>query len=112
MRPDSRSDERGIALGLAYSSHESLREAVRTRTGVYSSRKRGLWVKGATSGATQELIRVDLDCDRDTLRFVVRQVGGAHRIATDSGEMCVGEARAQFRDQAGAELVAGGFAGA
>lgn len=68
-------DERGTALGLAWSSAESLREAVRTRRGVYQSRKRGLWVKGETSGATQELLRVDLDCDRDALRFVVRQAG-------------------------------------
>lgn len=68
-------DERGVALGLAYSNAESLRVAVTERAGVYHSRSRGLWHKGATSGATQELLRVDLDCDRDTLRFVVRQTG-------------------------------------
>jgi phosphoribosyl-ATP pyrophosphohydrolase len=68
-------DERGMALGLAYSSIESLREAVRTRSGVYHSRKRGLWRKGGSSGDTQELLRVDPDCDRDTLRFTVRQSG-------------------------------------
>jgi phosphoribosyl-ATP pyrophosphohydrolase/phosphoribosyl-AMP cyclohydrolase len=68
-------DERGIALGLAYSSPESLREAVRTGRGVYHSRARGLWIKGASSGATQDLLRIDLDCDRDTLRFTVRQHG-------------------------------------
>ncbi|OLN82922.1 Histidine biosynthesis trifunctional protein [Colletotrichum chlorophyti] len=69
-------DESGTALGLAYSSAESVGEALRTRTGVYQSRKRGLWVKGATSGDTQELIRIALDCDNDTLKFVVRQKGG------------------------------------
>ena len=68
-------DERGLALGLVYSSRESVREAVRRRMGVYQSRSRGLWVKGETSGATQELIRIDLDCDRDSPRFVVRQAG-------------------------------------
>jgi phosphoribosyl-ATP pyrophosphohydrolase len=68
-------DEHGVALGLAWSSRESLREAVRTRCGIYQSRQRGVWVKGATSGATQELLRVDLDCDRDCLRFTVRQSG-------------------------------------
>lgn len=68
-------DERGIALGLAWSSRDSLREAVRRRAGVYQSRSRGLWVKGETSGATQELLRIDLDCDRDALRFLVRQKG-------------------------------------
>lgn len=66
-------DERGVALGLVYSSKDSIREAVRRRMGVYQSRSRGLWVKGETSGATQELLRIDLDCDRDGPRFVVRQ---------------------------------------
>ncbi len=68
-------DESGVALGLCYSSHESVREAVRQRRGIYHSRSRGLWVKGETSGATQELLAVDLDCDRDALRFTVRQAG-------------------------------------
>jgi phosphoribosyl-ATP pyrophosphohydrolase len=68
-------DEAGVALGLAYSSAESLRAAVEQRRGIYQSRSRGLWVKGETSGCTQTLLRVDPDCDRDTLRFVVRQQG-------------------------------------
>jgi phosphoribosyl-AMP cyclohydrolase / phosphoribosyl-ATP pyrophosphohydrolase len=68
-------DEHGVALGLAYSNLESLRKAVETRRGVYHSRNRGLWEKGASSGAYQELLAVDLDCDRDTLRFLVRQHG-------------------------------------
>lgn len=66
-------DEHHRALGLAYSSRESLREAVRLRLGVYHSRKRGLWIKGETSGATQKLLAIDLDCDRDAMRFTVRQ---------------------------------------
>ncbi len=68
-------DQHGTALGLAYSDRQSLREAVERRQGVYRSRSRGLWVKGETSGATQELLRVDADCDRDALRFTVRQTG-------------------------------------
>lgn len=68
-------DERGVALGLAYSDLESVREAVARRQGVYHSRNRGLWIKGESSGATQELLGISLDCDRDTLRFVVRQQG-------------------------------------
>jgi len=69
-------DETGISLGLAWSSPASLARAIETRTGVYQSRSRGLWVKGATSGATQELIAVALDCDRDSIRFTVRQKAG------------------------------------
>jgi phosphoribosyl-ATP pyrophosphohydrolase len=74
-------DESGSALGLAWSDLESLREAVVHRRGVYRSRTRGLWMKGATSGAVQELLSVDLDCDRDALRFTVRQSdpGFCHR---------------------------------
>jgi phosphoribosylformimino-5-aminoimidazole carboxamide ribotide isomerase len=68
-------DEHGKALGLAYSSAESLRLALETGRGVYHSRSRGLWEKGATSGATQELLDVGVDCDRDALRFRVRQIG-------------------------------------
>ena len=66
-------DERGTALGLCYSDLKSLRAALECGQGVYHSRSRGLWVKGATSGATQELLRIDADCDRDCLRVTVRQ---------------------------------------
>jgi phosphoribosyl-ATP pyrophosphohydrolase len=69
-------DEHGAALGLVYSSAESLAAAVDERRGIYWSRSRGeLWRKGETSGATQQLLGVDADCDRDALRFTVRQTG-------------------------------------
>ncbi len=68
-------DEAGSALGLVWSSAESLGRALDERRGVYQSRSRGIWEKGETSGATQELLRVDVDCDRDALRFTVRQHG-------------------------------------
>ena len=75
LLPTVVTDERGIALGLVYSSQESLAESLKTGTGVYQSRKRGLWYKGATSGDTQELVRIYLDCDQDCLKFVVKQKG-------------------------------------
>ena len=68
-------DEQGIALGMVWSDQESIREAVRSGRGVYHSRSRGLWRKGESSGAYQELCRIDLDCDRDAMRFVVKQHG-------------------------------------
>ncbi|XP_065174381.1 uncharacterized protein LOC135804441 [Sycon ciliatum] len=68
-------DESQMCLGLVYSSAGSLEEAIRRRRGVYQSRKRGLWYKGESSGDTQDLLRVDIDCDFDSLRFVVRQHG-------------------------------------
>lgn len=84
-------DERGMALGLAWSDRESLARALETGRGVYRSRGRGLWEKGASSGATQELVRIDVDCDRDALRFVVRQAGSGfcHRRTRS----CFGPAR-------------------
>ncbi|RDW87578.1 histidine biosynthesis trifunctional protein [Coleophoma crateriformis] len=75
LMPTVVTDERGIALGLVYSSKESLAESLKTGTGVYQSRKRGLWYKGATSGDTQELVRLSLDCDQDCIKFVVKQKG-------------------------------------
>lgn len=81
-------DEHDVALGLAYSSLESLREALETGRGVYHSRKRGVWVKGESSGTTQELINVSVDCDRDTLRFRVRQHGVFCHLGTRT---CWGE---------------------
>lgn len=62
-------------LGLVYSSIKSISESIKTKTGVYQSRKHGLWYKGATSGATQELISLDLDCDSDCLKYIVKQSG-------------------------------------
>jgi phosphoribosyl-ATP pyrophosphohydrolase len=75
-------DEHGTALGLVYSNAESLRAAIDQRRGIYWSRSRAaLWPKGETSGATQQLLRAEADCDRDALRFTVRQSepGFCHR---------------------------------
>lgn len=68
-------DEHDRALGLVYSDLESVEVALTERRGVYHSRSRGLWRKGETSGAVQDLMGIDVDCDRDALRFKVRQRG-------------------------------------
>jgi phosphoribosyl-ATP pyrophosphohydrolase len=85
-------DELGLALGLAYSNYESLADAIRSRRGSYWSRSRNeLWVKGASSGNTQRLIGIRLDCDRDSLRFQVTQAGsGFCHLGTYS---CFGQER-------------------
>ncbi|OAX44568.1 histidine biosynthesis trifunctional-protein [Rhizopogon vinicolor AM-OR11-026] len=62
-------------LGLVYSSRDSVSESIRTGKGVYHSRKHGLWRKGETSGATQDIVRIRLDCDSDALEFSVVQNG-------------------------------------
>ena len=82
-------DERGVALGLVYSSKESIAAAVDQRRGIYHSRRRGLWRKGESSGDVQMLLRVTADCDRDAARFTVRQTGaGFCHLATRT---CFGE---------------------
>jgi phosphoribosyl-ATP pyrophosphohydrolase/phosphoribosyl-AMP cyclohydrolase len=68
----------GKVLMMAYSSKASLRHALTTRTGTYFSRSRNeIWTKGLTSGNTQKLIQVDVDCDGDTLLFLVKQTNNA-----------------------------------
>jgi phosphoribosyl-ATP pyrophosphohydrolase/phosphoribosyl-AMP cyclohydrolase/histidinol dehydrogenase len=69
----------GEALGLVYSSKESVVAALQCGRGVYYSRSRnGLWRKGDTSGHYQTLHRLDVDCDGDALRFTVTQRGDDH----------------------------------
>ncbi len=76
--PAAVQDEAGRLRMLAWQSPESLRRALLEDKGIYWSRSRGeIWEKGKTSGNGQELLRVEADCDRDTLRLVVRQSGPA-----------------------------------
>ncbi|KXN89650.1 Histidine biosynthesis trifunctional protein [Leucoagaricus sp. SymC.cos] len=69
------SNQSGKTLGLVYSSVESVRETITTGKGVYQSRKHGLWRKGETSGATQNIVSIRLDCDSDCLEYRVVQHG-------------------------------------
>lgn len=69
-------NERGQALGLAYSNRASLEATITSGEAHYWSRSRGeLWHKGATSGSTQRVLGIDTDCDDDTIRFSVTQTG-------------------------------------
>jgi phosphoribosyl-AMP cyclohydrolase len=68
----------GEVLMLAYMNTESLAQTLATGQATYWSRSRNeLWVKGATSGHTQEVISISLDCDGDSLLLKVNQVGAA-----------------------------------
>ena len=85
-------DESGRALGLVWSNRESLRRAVQERRGIYWSRSRNaIWIKGESSGNRQELLRVDLDCDRDALQFVVRQEGEGSGFCHRGTRSCFGD---------------------
>lgn len=68
----------GEVLMLAWMNRESLAETIRTGQVHYWSRSRGrLWRKGETSGHTQTLIELRIDCDGDTLLLQVDQTGPA-----------------------------------
>lgn len=67
--------ENNQSLGLVYSSAASIKESILTGKGVYQSRKHGLWRKGETSGATQDITSIKVDCDLDSLQFDVVQHG-------------------------------------
>ncbi len=68
----------GEVLMLAWMNAEALRRTRETGRATYWSRSRGeLWVKGETSGHTQQVRDIQLDCDGDTILLVVDQVGAA-----------------------------------
>lgn len=68
----------GEVLMLAWANREALTRTLRTREGTYFSRSRNeLWIKGATSGHTQKVVSVSLDCDGDAVLYRVEQTGPA-----------------------------------
>ena len=68
----------GEVLMLAWVDDEALARTIDTGRATYWSRsRREYWAKGDTSGHVQHLKEIRLDCDGDTLLFVVDQVGAA-----------------------------------
>jgi phosphoribosyl-AMP cyclohydrolase len=68
----------GEVLMVAWMNDEALALTLETRQATYFSRSRNkLWVKGETSGHTQAVHEVRLDCDGDTILLVVDQEGAA-----------------------------------
>ncbi len=68
----------GEVLMFAWMNRESLGLTLEERRAWYWSRSRGkLWLKGETSGHTQKVHDIRLDCDGDALLVKVEQVGGA-----------------------------------
>jgi phosphoribosyl-ATP pyrophosphohydrolase/phosphoribosyl-AMP cyclohydrolase len=83
-------DERGLipaivqnaatreVLTLAYMNRESLQQTIETKQTWFWSRSRNeLWHKGATSGNTQDVVSLALDCDRDAIVVLVNPAGPA-----------------------------------
>ena len=68
----------GEVLMVAWANHEALDLTLKTRTSWFWSRSRKeLWNKGATSGNMQQVRRILVDCDADTLIYVVDSPGPA-----------------------------------
>ncbi len=68
----------GEVLMLAYATREAVARTRETGRAHYYSRSRDeLWEKGATSGHTQSVREVRVDCDGDALLYRVDQTGGA-----------------------------------
>jgi phosphoribosyl-AMP cyclohydrolase len=73
----------GEVLMVAWMNDEALEATLRTRRGTYFSRSRNtIWVKGETSGHTQQVHEVRLDCDGDTVLLTVDQTGPACHTGT------------------------------
>lgn len=77
----------GRILMMAWMNAEALELTAQTKTAVYFSRSRAkLWHKGETSGHTQTVHDIHLDCDADVIVLSVTQIGG---IACHTGrESC------------------------
>ena len=75
----------GQVLMLAWMNADAVRQTLETGAATYWSRSRqALWVKGETSGHTQRVIEMRVDCDQDAILLRVEQVGAAcHTGAKD-----------------------------
>ncbi len=67
-------DTRELIL-LAYTNERAMREAFRTRRLIlWSTSRNELWEKGATSGAKFELVEARVNCEQNSLLYLVRPV--------------------------------------
>jgi phosphoribosyl-AMP cyclohydrolase / phosphoribosyl-ATP pyrophosphohydrolase len=75
----------GGVLTLAYANREAVERTLESGEAHYYSRSRGeLWRKGATSGNTQRVVEVRVDCDGDALLYRVEPRGPACHTGEES----------------------------
>ena len=68
----------GEVLMMAWMNQDALHQTLESGRVTYWSRSRqAFWIKGESSGNTQALSDLRIDCDRDCLLVVVRQIGPA-----------------------------------
>ena len=101
-----RADTREVVL-LAYTNEAAMRESFRTRRLVLWSTSRGrLWEKGATSGCRFELVEARVNCEQNSLLYLVRpesDAPAAHRMLLQADRLPVapfGKCRALTSDRA------------
>lgn len=74
----AQSEDTGEVLMMAWMNAQAVTKTLETKRVTYWSRSRhAFWIKGETSGHTQELVDLRVDCDRDCLLAIVRQTGAA-----------------------------------
>lgn len=80
-------DTREVIL-VAYANERALRHAIATRNATFwSTSRQALWEKGATSGETFELLEVRVNCEQNSLLYVVRpRRGGICHTKNRAGE--------------------------
>ena len=75
----------GRVLMFAWMNAESLKQTLNIGETVFFSRSRQeLWHKGATSGNTQRVLKIELDCDSDALLIQVEEAGPACHTGEES----------------------------
>jgi phosphoribosyl-ATP pyrophosphohydrolase/phosphoribosyl-AMP cyclohydrolase len=74
----------GMVLMVALADREAMERTIATGEMHYTSRTRGLWHKGATSGNTQKVMSLDADCDGDSILARVKPAGPACHEGTMS----------------------------
>jgi phosphoribosyl-AMP cyclohydrolase len=68
----------GEVLMVAHMNDEALRKTIESGEAWYFSRSRNtLWRKGETSGHTQRVVEMRMDCDQDAIWIRVEQTGAA-----------------------------------
>jgi len=68
----------GDVLMVAHMNAQALAKTIATGEAWYFSRSRGeLWKKGESSGHTQRVVELRMDCDQDAVWIKVEQAGGA-----------------------------------
>ena len=87
----------GVVLMVAYMNKKALKKTIETGyTHFYSRSRKEMWKKGDTSGHTQKVKEIRVDCDADCLLIIVEQTG--------PGACHTGHRSCFYRDISGKEI--------